>query len=883
MFDYFRRGSQQAASKRREACEAGIRDVSQRGVREVLASLGSTEDGLGATEAERLLASHGANKISTGRKVTVAGQLIAAVVNPFNVVLIAVAVITFLTDVVLTQEEPDYATFIVIVVTIITSSAISFVQSVKSQRASQRLQNLVTNKARVVRGGTEVEVRSEDVVPGDVLVLAPGDMIPADVRFMETVDFSVDQSSLTGESRPVQKLVDAAAEGDLTDRAGIGFAGTNVIAGSARAVAFATGDDTYLGSIAQSLDAVDAKGSFQKGLASVSSLFIKFTALFVPLILVINILAGKGVWESVLFAISTAVGLTPEMLPVIVTSTLALGAMAMSREKTIVKDMGGIQSFGQMDVLCTDKTGTLTEDRVVVERYLSPSGDADVRVLEGAYLNSSYSTGIKNLIDAAILRRAEAEGVTAAPGSYRLASEVPFDFERRRMSVLLEDGTGGYRMVTKGAVEEVLALCSRVAVGGGSDDALDLDDELRARAMRTYEQYNREGFRVLAVACRDGARDDFAGDAGDERDMTLMGFVGFLDPPKESAHAAIADLRRRGVETVVLTGDSEGVARKVCEKVGIEVADSLTGSDVDALSDDELAARLATCRLFAKLSPIQKQRVVRLYQEAGKTVGYMGDGINDAPALKQADIGISVDTAVDIAKETAGIILLEKDLGVLDRGVAGGRKTFANVMKYLKMAVSGNFSNVLSLLLASVLLPFLPLKPIHVLIQNLVNDFAQAGMPFDNVDANLTEVPRKWNLAELRRFMITLGVIGSAMDMCCFAILWFVFGFNNVELATEFQTGWLTYGIISQTMVIHTIRTPGRPFVDSRPSRQLIISTTAVVLATLVVAFTDLAIPFDLSPLPLGYLPFMIAIVAVYAGAITLCKRMYARKGRDWL
>ena len=664
-------------------------------------------------------------------------------------VLIFVAIVTFITDVIISQNK-DYATFLLIISTIIISAIISILQESKSDIAAKKLKKMISNKVDVIRDGKITEVEVQEIVPGDIIKFSSGDMIPGDVRFIDVKDLFIDQSSLTGESNPVEKFLKCKEYESVTDISNIGFTGTNIISGSATAIVLFTGSNTYFGSMAKSLYSVNEKNSFEKGIDDVSKLLIKFMIIMLPIILLINLFTKGDKLSALIFAITIAVGLTPEMLPVIMTSTMAKGAVDMSKKKTIVKRLSSIQTFGEMNILCTDKTGTLTEDEIVLEKYMDVAGNENIRILRHAFLNSYFQTGLKNLIDVAIISRAEKENLHLLKQKYVREDEIPFDFSRRRMSVVLKDDSGKRQLITKGAVDEIMNICSFIDIDG---KAIKMTDEFKNNAYSIYKKYNNEGLRVLAVAQKNNIHGIEAFGIQDESDMVLIGFVGFLDPPKESAKQAISALKKHGVDTVVLTGDSEGVALNVCKKVGIEVENRLTGKYIESLTDDELKEKVNTCYLYSKLSPIQKQRIVRIYQENGNTVGYMGDGINDSPPLKQADVGISVDTAVDIAKETADIILLEKDLNVLEEGVINGRKTFTNVLKYIKMATSGNFGNMISVIIASIFLPFLPLLPIHILIQNLLCDFAQMGMPFDNVDLEYIKKPKKWNTNGIKQFM----------------------------------------------------------------------------------------------------------------------------------
>ena len=856
-----------------------ILDSSKLNIDKLLKKYNTSLNGISKTEVEERIEQYGKNIIEIKEQNTIWHRLKEAFINPFNIVLMIVAVITFITDVVLASQK-DYATFILIVSTVFISAVISFNEQTKSDNAARKLKKMITNKMDVIRDGNQIVVDIENVVPGDIVKLSSGDMIPGDVRFLETKDLFIDQASLTGESNPVEKFTELKEYETITDISNIGFMGTNIVSGSSKALVLSTGNNTYFGSMAKSLYSVNEKNSFEKGIDDITKILIRFMFILVPIVLFVNYFSIGDVLSSLIFAITIAVGLTPEMLPVITTSTLAKGAVEMSKKKTIVKRLSGIQTFGQMNILCTDKTGTLTEDKVILEKYMDASGKESLRILKHAFLNSYFQTGLKNLIDVAIISRAEKENLKILKEKYVREDEIPFDFSRRRMSVVLRDENGKRQLITKGAVDEILSICSYIDYDG---KAIELTDELRQKAYKVYEENNNDGLRVLAIAQKNEIHDVNTFGIQDESKMVLIGFVGFLDPPKASAKKAINALKKYGVDTVVLTGDSEGVAIKVCKKVGIDTKNSLSGKDVEKLTDEELKERVKTCHLFSKLSPMQKQRVVRIFQENGNTVGYMGDGINDSPPLKQADVGISVDTAVDIAKETADIILLEKDLNVLEEGVINGRKTFTNLLKYIKMATSGNFGNMISVIIASLFLPFLPMLPVHILIQNLLNDFAQIGMPFDNVDNEYIQKPKTWNTEGIKKFMFHFGLISTVLDVMCFMVLWYVFKFNTIEKAVMFQSGWFVFGILSQTLIIHLIRTNKIPFIESKSSKQLLISTFAVVIITLIIAFTNISDIFDLSKLPNLYLLWIAILMVVYIVFIQIYKRFYIKRNKGWL
>ena len=862
-----------------EKVENKIKENSKLNVDKLFKKYKTSLDGISVVEVEERMEEYGKNIIEIKDQNTVWHRIKEAFINPFNIVLMIVAIITFITDVVIATDK-DYATFILIVSTVLISAIISYNEQTKSYTAARKLKKMITNKMDLIRDGNVVTVDIENVVPGDIVKLSSGDMIPGDVRFLETKDLFIDQSSLTGESNPVEKFSELKEYDSVTDISNIGFMGTNIVSGSSKALVLSTGNDTYFASMAKSLYTVNEKNSFEIGIEDITKILIRFMFILVPIVLVVNFFSVGDILSSLIFAITIAVGLTPEMLPVITTSTLAKGAVEMSKKKTIVKRLSSIQTFGQMNILCTDKTGTLTEDKVILEKYMDVSGKESLRILKHAFLNSYFQTGLKNLIDVAVISRAEKENMNILKEKYVREDEIPFDFARRRMSVVLRDDTGKRQLITKGAVDEILSICSFIDFDG---KVVEMSDELRQQAYKVYEENNNDGLRVIAIAQKNEIHDVNTFGVQDESNMVLIGFVGFLDPPKESAKKAISALKKYGVDTVVLTGDSEGVAIKVCKKVGIDTENALSGKDVEKLTDEELKEKVKNCHLFSKLSPMQKQRVVRIFQENGNTVGYMGDGINDSPPLKQADVGISVDTAVDIAKETADIILLEKDLNVLEEGVINGRRTFTNLLKYIKMATSGNFGNMISVIIASIFLPFLPMLPVHILIQNLLNDFAQIGMPFDNVDDEYIKKPKTWNTDGIKKFMFHFGLISTILDMMCFFVLWVVFKFNTVEKAVMFQSGWFVFGILSQTLIIHLIRTSKIPFIESKSSKQLLISTFAVLCITLIIAFTNISVIFDLSRLPYMYLVWIAILMSIYILFIQVYKKYYIKKNKEWL
>ena len=879
MKNFFNLRKSKIVDERKDQTEKLIRFYAEANWETIFTELETSVTGLHADIAEERLEEEGKNKIITTNHDTLARRLTEAIINPFNIVLLIIAAITFFTDVIF-SDKPDYLTIIIMVSLVVISSGVAFYQSQKSSQAAEELFKMISNKVDVYRDGDLIEIDLEDVVRGDMIRLASGDMLPGDVRFITTKDTFIAQAALTGESNPVEKFSELKqVEKTLTDLANIGFMGSNVVSGSASAIVLTTGNHTYFGSMAKTLSGDRAKNSFERGVDSVSRLLISFMVVMIPVIFIANFITKQDWVNSLLFAITIAVGLTPEMLPVIITSTLAKGASKMAKQSVIVKSLGAIQAFGEMDILCTDKTGTLTEDEIVLEKYMNTHGDEDTRILRHAYLNSYFQTGLKNLIDVAIMNRAEKYGLTELLEKYERVDEIPFDFARRRMSVVLKDSTGKRQLITKGAVDEIMDCCTMVEFEG---KVYDLTPELREEAYQTYIKHNDDGLRMIAVAQKNNVADVEVFNVKDESEMVLLGFIGFLDPPKESAASAITALKEHGVRVVVLTGDSKGVAIKVCNKVGIDVCISYEGSDVDLMDDDTLKEAVEQCNLFAKLSPNQKSRVVEMYQKMGHTVGYMGDGINDAPPLHQADVGISVDGAVDIAKETADIILLEKDLMVLEEGVIQGRITFGNISKYIKMATSGNFGNMFSVVVASIFLPFLPLLPVHILTQNLLCDFSQLGMPFDEVDSDYIKLPRKWDMNSIRTFMLYMGPLSSLFDIICFLVLWFIIKANTVDLAPLFQCGWFVFGTISQIVIIHMIRTAKIPFIQSNASKGLYLSSLAVIIITLIIGFTGVAIAFDFIELPIVFIFWLTLIILLYCFLVQFIKSRYIKKFGEW-
>lgn len=848
--------------------------------------------GLTDTLAERSRDEHGANILTNGKKDSAAKRLAEAFISPFTLVLLALAVISVFTDIVFASAgERSYATVGIISAMVIISGTLRYVQETRSCNVAEKLTGMLHTTACAERGGVKREIPIEEIVVGDLIHLSAGDMIPADLRILTAKDLFISQSALTGESEPVEKTAcSGGARDTLTDTENLAFMGSNVVSGSATAVAVAVGNGTMLGNMAGSLNGEAPKTAFEKGVNSVSWVLIRFMLIMVPVVLFINGFT-KGDWvQALLFAISVAVGLTPEMLPMIVTACLAKGAVVMSREKVIIKNLNSIQNLGSMDILCTDKTGTLTQDRVVLEYHLNVDGAEDERVLRHAFLNSYFQTGLKNLIDIAVIARQQELGTGDLTERYTKVDEIPFDFERRRMSVVVRDRAGKTQLVTKGAVEEMLKCCSFAECGGS---VLPLTDEVRSLVTSRSDAMNEQGMRVIAVAQKTNPAPAGKFSAADERDMVLIGFLAFLDPPKDTTKAAVQALTEYGVSVKILTGDNEKVTRAICSQVGLDAENMLLGSEIDALTDAQLGRLAAGVTVFAKLSPAQKARIVSVLRERGHSVGFMGDGINDAAAMRAADVGISVDTAVDIAKETAGVVLLEKDLMVLERGVIEGRKIYANMIKYIKITASSNFGNMLSVLASSAFLPFLPMASIHLILLNLIYDVSCTAMSWDNVDAEYLRSPRKWDAAGISRFMLRIGPTSSVFDIATFLLMYFVIcpAFTGGELYTSltdpasralyvsiFQTGWFVESMWSQALVIHMLRTPKLPFVQSRAAAPVTLLTLAGSCAVTVIPFTPLGRALGFTALPAAYFLWLAAIVAGYMLLATAVKKSYVRR-----
>jgi len=834
--------------------------------------LRSSLAGLTCEEAACRLQDFGLNLVARERKPTILQEIWGRARNPLNALLLTLAAVSYFIG--------DMRAAIVIVLMVLLAVGTAFIQEHRSNEAAARLRAMVKTTASVRRrpavgDGDFAEVPIESLVPGDIVRLSAGDMIPADLRLLEAKDLFINQSALTGEAMPAEKFCHSYQQEikDPFDLPNMCFMGANVVSGFATGIVVRTGAHTFFGQLADEIAGRRVPTAFDQGINRFTWLMIRFIIVMVPTVFLINGLTKHDWLEALLFAVAVAVGLTPEMLPMIVTVNLAKGAIDMSRARVIVKRLNAIQNFGAMNILCTDKTGTLTQDRIILKRYLDIRGEESERVLQYAYLNSHFQSGLKNLLDIAVLQHVDMHGILGIDKGFAKIDEIPFDFSRRRLSVVVSHGPDQHILICKGAVEEIFAVCSRYEIDGTTGR---LDESHFTTAKEETIALNSDGFRVVAVAYKELDASQTVYSAADERDLILLGCIAFLDPPKESAGAAIAALADKGVRVKILTGDNEVITRKVCREVKLDPGEILLGARIDAMTEDELADVAERTTVFAKLTPSQKERIVQALHRKGQVVGFLGDGINDSPALKAADVGISVDTAVDIAKESADIILLEKSLMVLQEGVTEGRKIFANITKYIKMGASSNFGNMFSVLGASLFLPFLPMAPIQVLTNNLLYDFSQTAIPTDNVDEEYLASPRRWDIDNIFKFMIFIGPISSIFDYATYAMMLFVFdSWTNPSL---FQTGWFVESLLTQTLIIHIIRTARIPFVESHASPTLIRTTIIVSLVGIGLPFTVAGAALGFTPLPALYWPLVATLLLSYSVLTHLVKVWFVRR-----
>lgn len=836
------------------------------------------QNGLTNAEAQRRIDKLGLNEITGSKSKKWYHYFLSSLFSPFNCILLGIVAILTYTDIYL-PETPSYANIIVIAILVTASTLLDFFEEYRSNKAAEELKELVATTTSVLRNGKEVQIPIKEVAIGDIVLLSAGSMIPADLRIIESKDLYVGQSALTGESDSVKKLSESELSindlDNISDLDTICFMGTNVISGSAKGVVIKTADSTYFGKIAHTLTQGKPKTAFQKGIESISKLLIRFMLIMIPIVFLLNAWKHSAV-TAFTFAVAIAIAITPLLLPVILSSSLSKGAVRMSKKKTIVKKLDSIQNFGAMNILCTDKTGTLTEDKIILEKYLNVHGEDDLRILKHAFLNAFFQTGLKGNIDEAVIKRGLENNLGDLQTKYTKIDEIPFDFSRRRLSVIVDDGNKK-QMITKGAVEEILNICTMVDYDG---NVAPITKAIKDNIRQISKKLNEDGLRIVAVCQKNDISLDHSFDVDDEKNMILLGFIGFLDPPKETAKESIQKLNKSGIRVIVLTGDNAEVTKCICSKVGINSNKIVLGTQLDKLSDTAVLRLLKKTNIFAKLSPIQKARIVRLLKDSGNIVGYMGDGINDSPSLTNSDVGISVDTAVDIAKESADIILLEKDLNVLLDGVSEGRRTFVNLMKYIKLATSFNFGEVMSVIVASIFLPFLPETPIQLLVEGLLYDFGQMTLPFDNVDKESLQQPKKLDIKSLKHFMFFWGPLSSIFDIVVFAFLWFVL---NVREAALFQTIWFSYSIVSNLTGMHIIRTAKIPFIQSNAHKAVYISSILLIIIGLIVPFTGLGAMIGLVPMAFEDIILIFGVTALYCVVAMFAKKVYIKKYKEWI
>lgn len=854
--------------------------------------------GLSLDEVKERQDKYGLNTIATKKKGGIFKILFQSFINPFSLILLVIAIINLFIDVIFVKQingadaKTDWSAFAIIMIILVISGIVKFIQESRSSSASEKLKDMIETTAAITREGVKKEIPIEEIVPGDIVSLAAGDMIPGDIYLTKTKDLFIAQSSLTGESEPIEKIAGQLnlKTNSSLDCNNLCFMGTTVVSGTATGVVLSTGNNTFFGSIAKSLNKKRPMTSFNKGIKSISILLLTLMLVMTTIVFLVQGLKGgnesvSNNWiKALVFALSIAVGLTPELLPMIVSVNLSKEAITMSKKKTIVKNLNSIQSFGAMNILCTDKTGTLTEDRIVLERHLNIHGKEDNRVLMYGYLNSHYQTGLKNLLDLAIIERAEAKKMDHIKDEFDKIDEIPFDFKRRRMSVIIKNKINGQvSLITKGAIEEMLSISKYVEY---NNKISLLTPSIKKEILGIVNNLNAEGMRVIAIAKnykKLTGHKTFSID--DESSMCLMGYISLLDPPKASAKKAINALQKKGVKIKVLTGDNANVTNFVCKQVGILSEEIVLGSDIEDLDDEALIKLVRRVNIFAKLSPEQKARIVTCCKSGGNVVGYMGDGINDAPAMRVADVGISVDSAVDIAKETADFVLLEKDLSVLESGVTEGRKTYANIMKYMKMTISGNFGNMLSMMIASIWLSFEPMLPVQILILNLIYDFSQMTIPWDNVDKDFLEKPRPWDTTSLLKFMFCIGPISTIFDIATFLVMYFYFGWNSSDQASLFHTGWFIESLLSQMLIIYFLRSPKLPFFKTNPSlpvvsASIILSGVGVSICLIPGVSSYLGFANNIDSL---FFAFLIGILLLYATTAQIGKMTYIKGFKSWL
>lgn len=846
--------------------------ISKYSSEQILKEYKTNEKGLTQSEYEKRIKENGINAVVKKEKKSWFSFLLKSFNDKFIYILFLLAIIDF--------ALADKLGAGIIIGIAIVSALIKFVQDYSSYKFNQKLKNQIYSSTNVVRNGKEKEIKVENVVIGDIIKLNAGSIIPADVILIESKDLFLNQSVFTGESVLVEKTTQANASKGIFDIDNICLMGSSVVSGSGTAVVIQTGFNTYLGRMSKEIDTKKEPTNFEKGMDGITKLLIKYMIIVSISVFLIYAIIRHDFIEALLFALSVAVGITPSMLPMIVNVNLTKGSKTLAKKKTLVKNSQSIQNLGAIDILCTDKTGTLTQDKITLQKYINVLGEEDIEILQYAYLNSYYGTGIKNLVDKAVIAYGNKHKIKEVLKEYEKVDEIPFDYVRKRMSVVVKNEEG-YRMITKGAIEEILKCCKDVKY---KDQIMPLTDELIKQIEVNANNLSNIGMQVIALASKREYQGANIFNSQDEKDMTFVGYVAFLDPPKKEVKKTLNDLRKIGVHTKILTGDNAYATKNICSIVGLKSENIITGVELDKLNDEELSKKIEEVDVFARLNPLQKERVVNAYKKNGHVVGYMGDGVNDAPSLHTADVGICVDSATDIAKEASDILLLEKSLQVVYDGVIEGRKVYGNIIKYMKMALSSDFGDVFSILIASIFLPFLPLLPIQMLIQDFLYDISQVAIPYDDVDKEFIEKPRKWETKGLGKFMNVMGITSSVTDVIAFIVFWFVFGYNSIEKQAWFQTAWFVECLISETMIIHYIRTSKMPFIESKANKILTTSTFITIAGTIITPILLHSVKsFNFVILPIKYYLFVVILLIIYTVLVQKVKKIYIKKYGEWL
>ncbi len=848
------------------------KEMSAKNENDVLQLYSSDKNGLNTKQVEKRLEEDGPNIVVKREKKSALSFFIKSFNDKFIYILVMLSIIDFIL-------ADRLGAFIILGIGFV-SAMIKFVQEYSSYKFNQKLEQNIFNTTTVLRNQKAKEIRIENIVKGDIIELNAGSIIPADVMLLECKDLFVNQSVFTGESVLVEKTLETNDTTEIFGINNICLMGASVVSGSAKAIVIETGFNTYLGRMSKNLNSKKERTNFEKGMDGITRLLIKYMIIVSIFVFVIYAFIRHDYVEALLFALSVAVGITPSMLPMIVNVNLTKGTKTLAKKETLVKNSQSIQNLGAIDILCTDKTGTLTKNKITLQKYINVRGEEDIDILKYAFVNSYYGTGIKNLVDRAIITYGNQHKIKEVLKEYVKVDEIPFDYTRKKMSVVVKYGNE-YKMITKGAIEEILKSCINVKY---KDEILPLDEKLKNEIIRNADELSNSGMQVIALA----EKKEYPGvnifNSSNEAEMTFVGYVAFLDPPKKGVKETIKNLREVGVKTKILTGDNAFATKNICSIVGLRSDNIIIGSQLNEMTDEELKKKIEEVDVFARLNPMQKERVVRLYKENGHVVGYMGDGVNDAPSLHIADVGICVDSATPIAKEASDIILLEKSLGVVYDGVMEGRKVYGNIIKYMKMALSSDFGDVFSIVIASIFLPFLPLLPIQMLIQDFLYDISQIAIPYDNVDKEFLEKPKKWDTSGLGRFMKVMGITSSIIDVFAFLGFWFVFGYNSVDKQNWFQTAWFVECLISETLIIHYIRTSKIPFIQSKPNKFLCISTMLTIIGTIITPILLHNVKsFNFVVLPLKYYLFVILLTAVYTIIVQIVKKFYIKKYGEWL